>query len=411
VATIHPAGVQLLAVSTDSHQDSHKMVQIVKGMTGLNLTFPLLEDVGHKVIDRYGLLNMGTAAGPETRRFPTPATFILDKGGVVRWRFVEENWKLRPTNELIEAALNRVESGRDASELTFQSVAKTDRPSAITQQKASKPADTRHMVLIPSGTFTMGEKMRFGIDNPPHAVYLDAYYMDQYEVTNREYRRFLDYMNKTHDHSHCDPAEGPNKDHTPKYWNDPRYNQDDFPVVGVDWYDAYAYCSWAGKELPTEAQWEKAAWGGTRKIPPGLLNHKTREKFANVNAEGAETGALYEDEGKALPQHHHGPKPVGSYPPNGFGLYDMVGNAEEWVFDWYEQDYYSHSPHSDPRGPASGVLKVVRGASWHHGEGSPPRRYTHPPYTREMYLGFRCAAPAPARPTPERTTKGKRNRN
>jgi formylglycine-generating enzyme required for sulfatase activity len=383
--------VQILGVSTDTRADSMRMNQIVKGLTGLDLTFPLLADTGHKVIDRYGLLNMHTVPGPSTRWFATPATFVVDKAGIVRWRFADENWKLRPTNELLMAALERVRRGQDVSDLTLASLSKHD-PAEL-PKIPFKRASTVGMVLIPGGAFLMGQESRFMNDSAAHKVDLDSYYMDKYEATNRQYRRFLEYMSKTHDHSRCYPTEAPHKDHTPKFWNDPRFNQDDFPVVGVDWYDAYAYCAWAGKQLPTEAQWEKAARGGQRESSAGGETGLEVEKLANINPENSEVGTVYQDRGTPLPINQHGPKPVGSYPPNGYGLYDMRGNAEEWVRDWYSQDYYQHSPPANPVGPDHGVLKVVRGGSWDHGLGKATTRYTHEPNQREEFLGFRCVLP------------------
>jgi formylglycine-generating enzyme required for sulfatase activity len=195
------------------------------------------------------------------------------------------------------------------------------------------------------------------------------------------------------DHSACHPAEGKDKDHTPGFWSDSRYNQEKFPVVGVDWYDAYAYCGWLGKEIPTEAQWEKAARGG-QPIVPDPPDVMAREHVANISAESGERGTRYRDLGKPLPVHNHGPKAVGSYPGNGFQVFDMRGNAEEWTRDWYEAGYYRQSPDKNPTGPEKGFLKSVRGASWAHHDGVVNRRYTRDPGQRELALGFRCALPA-----------------
>ncbi len=381
-------------MSTDSHEDAKKAIRMVRETYGRDIAFRMLADTEHKVIARYGLLNMGTAPGPRTRRYATPATFILDKQGLVRWRAVEENWKVRPTNGTIIAALERVKRGEDASGVTIRSISLVeDPPEAASLLRSRDGGRIDNMVLIPAGRFKMGAKGRLGRDSEEHEVELDAYYIDKYEVTNRQYRMFLDEIEGSGDHSRCHPSEPRDKDHRPKYWNDPRYNRDDYPVVGVNWYDAYAYCAWVGKQLPTEAQWERAARGGLegKEYPWGEGGDESR---ANINRESGENMALLADEGKQVEAHGHGPKPVGSYAPNGFGLFDMTGNVEEWCWDWYDQDYYRRSPRLNPSGPSGGVFKVVRGGSWHHGSGRTYVRYTHTPDQREVFLGFRCAKPA-----------------
>ena len=371
------------------------MIQMVKATYGVDLAFPMLEDTVHKVIDRYGLLNMGTVPGPHTRKFSTPATFILDKRGVVQWRMVEENWKIRPTNELILAALAKVKLGEDASGVTLQSVSLTKDPAPAGSLRAvSGHGKIDNMVLISAGPFKMGTQGRFGRDSAQHEVDLDAFYIDKYEVTNRQYRLFLQDIANSGDHGSCYPLEAQNKTHRPKYWEDSRYNGDDFPVVGVDWFDAYAYCAWAGKQLPTEAQWEKAARGGLEggEYPWGEGKDPGR---ANININVGE-GAVDRKAnlGTDADWQGHGPTPVGSYKLYGFGLFDMTGNAEEWCWDWYDQDYYRQSPGKNPVGPSGGVLKVVRGGSWHHASGRSGTRYTHSPNRREIFLGFRCVKPA-----------------
>ncbi len=390
-----PAEGVLLAVSTDSHQDSRRMIQQVEVTYGLHLTFPLLADTDHRVIDRYGLLNMGTAPGPSTRKFPTPATYIIDKNGVIQWRMVEENWKVRPTNELILAAVERLKQGEGSLDVTLNSVsAMTNLADTAPFPAAIDYGTVEDMTLVPAGSFKMGTPGRPGGDSPVHEVELDAYYIDRYEVTHHEYSEFLEQIKKN-DHNRCFALEVDDKDHTPKYWDDSQYNRDDFPVVGVDWFDAYAYCAWEGKALPTEAQWERAARSGLegRGFPWGS---EVDESQANLNAGAGEAATVLRDLGQADPDQElqdRGPKSVGSYEPNGLGLYDIHGNAEEWCWDWYDQDYYRKSAAKNPSGPDSGVVKVVRGGAWHHAKGRFATRYTHPPGRRTLFLGFRCVRP------------------
>jgi sulfatase modifying factor 1 len=196
--------------------------------------------------------------------------------------------------------------------------------------------DGAPMVLIPAGEFQMGDSFKEGQDNelPVHTVYLDAFYMDVYEVTNAQYKKFMDTTGYK----------------APAYWNDPNYNAPNTPVVGVTWYDAKAYADWAGKRLPTEAEWEKAARGGLvgKRYPWGdTISHDD----ANYEGTGGKDTWTYAS-------------PVGSFAPNGYGLYDMAGNVWEWCADWYDGNYYVNSPKSNPEGPDSGSYKVLRGGSW-----------------------------------------------
>jgi sulfatase modifying factor 1 len=199
----------------------------------------------------------------------------------------------------------------------------------------SMPFGLTGMVLIPAGEFQMGDSLdgkSWAL--PVHTVYLDAFYIDKCEVTNAQYKKFMD-------------AKGYK---APSYWNDPNYNAPNNPVVGVSWYDAKAYADWAGKRLPTEAEWEKSARGGLvgKRYPWG-------DDITHDNANYDSTG------GKDIWEYT---SPIGSFAPNGYGLYDMAGNVYEWCADWYYSDYYASSPKSNPKGPSSGVGAVLRGGSW-----------------------------------------------
>ena len=212
---------------------------------------------------------------------------------------------------------------------------------------------TGDMVLIPAGEFLMGSNDGEDDEKPVHRVYLDAYYIDKYEVTNKQYREFVE-------------ATGHK---TPRQWG-----EDNHPVLYVSWEDAVAYATWAGKRLPTEAEWEKAARGGLvgKEYPWG---------------DGIDSGkANYKDNvGKTTP--------VGSYPPNGYGLYDMAGNVWEWCSDWYDDDYYANSPSKNPQGPSSASCRVRRGGGW---DTFARRlrcadRYYYYPGDMSYDLGFRCS--------------------
>ena len=226
--------------------------------------------------------------------------------------------------------------------------------------------DGAPMTLIPAGKFQMGNNEGEPDEIPVHEVYLDAFYMDMFEVTNALYRKFVD-------------ATG---HEPPKYWDDPGYNASDQPVVGVVWNDAKAYCEWAGKRLPTEAEWEKAARGG--------LVEKTYPWGDDINrpvAGDPESGTTKFPAGGTLP--------VGSFDPNSYGLYNMDGNAWEWCSDWYGEEYYSQSPERNPKGPDSGDARVMRGGSWFADMNTPlpvSYRYSYNPSHTSNLIGFRCVA-------------------
>jgi len=232
---------------------------------------------------------------------------------------------------------------------------------------ANLPTTENDTVLIPKGEFTMGSTEH--TDEAPHQVVLDAYLIDIYETSNARYKDFM----KATGH----PA--------PAYWDDPRLNKPEQPVVGVSWTDATAFCAWDGKRLPTEAEWERAAKGpeGNNHYPWG---HKLDPKKANYG----------QNVGRTMP--------VDSYPEgvSGFGVYNMAGNVFEWVQDWYDPKYYKQSVALNPQGPNKGYnfanqgpVRVLRGGSWLAPETSlhASHRFWNQPDNNSygVGLGFRCA--------------------
>ena len=209
------------------------------------------------------------------------------------------------------------------------------------------PKDGMEMVYVPAGEFLMGSPDGEGDYNqhPQHRVYLDAYWIDRTEVTNAQYQKCV--------------AEGACKSNNE--W--PDFNASDQPMVCVSWYDAQAYCEWAGRHLPTEAEWEKAARGTDgRRFPWGNAwdVHTTRRlNFADKNTD-FDWSDMTTDDG------YQYTAPAGSYPVGAspYGALDMAGNAREWVADWYDDNYYAHSPSRNPTGPDSGSAHVLRGGSW-----------------------------------------------
>lgn len=206
----------------------------------------------------------------------------------------------------------------------------------------AKELDPVPMVTIEAGEFLMGNPEGIGRADewPQRSLYLDTYSIDQVEVTNDRYMKFVAST------GHRNP---PNP-----YGTGPLLSAkgiEERPVVQVTWYDAKAYCSWAKKRLPTEAEWEKAARGTDgRKFPWG--NEAPTQHRANFDREW--------DEDKTL--HPVGSLTAGDSP---YGVKDLAGNAREWVQDWYDADYYKHAPERNPQGPEKGIVRSIRGGSWH----------------------------------------------
>lgn len=241
--------------------------------------------------------------------------------------------------------------------------------------------DGAPMVLVPAGEFTMGarkdDKDAQIDERPAHPVYLDAFYIDQYEVTTTRYAEFFQETKRA----------------PPRFWSETVLKEHGKkPVVGVTWEDANAYCIWAGKKLPTEAQWEKAARRTDQRLYP-WGNEPPNEQLANFNkcCDFKDYGALTD---------------VGSFErgKSPYGAYDMAGNVWEWVADWYDGNLYNNranpkgEPPRNPHGPEKGEFRVVRGGSWGNGARflrSTNRDDSTPSYWNYILFGLRCAQGAP----------------
>ena len=249
--------------------------------------------------------------------------------------------------------------------------------------------DDAEMVLIPAGAFLMGSTTGEKDEGPIHSVHIDDFYMDRYTVTNAQYKVFVDHNPEWRKSSI--PQEYHDGNYL-KLWSKDRFpvGKADYPVVAVSWYAAMAYTRWAGKRLPTEAEWEKAARGG--------LVGRTYPWGDSIDRYKANYGIRWDGRTSTIRT-----TPVGSYPPNGYGLCDMVGNVREWCLDAYQSDYYDFS---QPQNPIAGesieeVLsnyktcksaRVFRGGSWYSGADS--LRVTHRlrdiPTFAVTSVGFRC---------------------
>ena len=245
--------------------------------------------------------------------------------------------------------------------------------------------DGAEMVLIPAGEFQMGSNAGDDYEKPVHSVYVDAFYMDKYEVTNAQFKKFVD-ANRQWQKAHIE-----GRFHNGNYlrdWNGNNYPSEkgNHPVTWVSWYAAMAYAKWAGKRLPTEAEWERAARGG--------LVGKTYPHGNMITRQDANYGQNVDDT-----------TAVGSYPANGYGLYDMAGNVYEWCLDAYNGDFYSVSPRNNPLSGANSVAwlvnnftnvkssRVLRGGSWTSSVQLVRVAYRYVVTPADTYFGngFRCA--------------------
>ncbi|MAE18600.1 hypothetical protein CMK12_06675 [Candidatus Poribacteria bacterium] len=228
--------------------------------------------------------------------------------------------------------------------------------------------DGAEMVLIPAGSFEMGDSKNepeewMEDSKPVHTVELDAFYMDVHEVTVGQFREFVNQSGYKY---------GGNWDSVTKL-----SPGDGYPMVEVNWNDAVAYAKWAGKRLPTEAEWEYAARGGLvgKRYPWG---DEITHDDANYDRKVGKLAV------------------VGSYPANGYGLYDMAGNAWEWCQDRYGENYYSSSPAKNPPGPGSGSYRVLRGGACYDNASNYHLRVAYRsnyiPAGRYLGLGFRCVS-------------------
>ena len=225
------------------------------------------------------------------------------------------------------------------------------------------------MVYVPEGYFQMGQSSSEAEDQKPmHFVYTSAYFIDKYEVSNAEYKKFIDATEHV----------------KPKYWEDELFNQPDQPVIGVTWFDAMAYSRWKGRRLPTEAEWEKAARGNDGRLYPWGEKWTKGKKLYFVNVYGMEDRYEF-----TAPVNYYA---TGASP---FGVFNMAGNVWEWCLDWYDKEYYRISPELDPEGPEAKQMKVLRGGSWINNiDGvQVTQRARNLPETQNNIYGFRTVLP------------------
>ncbi|MDT8381106.1 MAG: formylglycine-generating enzyme family protein [Brevefilum sp.] len=262
------------------------------------------------------------------------------------------------------------------------------------------PKDGMPIILVPAGEFPMGSNGQNADKNesPEHQVYLDAFWIHQYEVTNRQ---FLEYIEQSGLMTYAE-IQGwswvfgnGSKKVDGAFWASPAGNgthiEDrlDHPVVHTGYLDAVNYCNWAGGRLPTEAEWEKAARGPDSRAFPwgGDPIKESKANFCDVQC-SMEWSNEFFDDGYEITA------PVGSYPEGSsiYGVMDMAGNVWEWVADYYDGNYYEDSPLDNPTGPEYGEIYVIRGGSWVSEQQylSCTTRYWSEPDETSNDHGFRC---------------------
>jgi formylglycine-generating enzyme required for sulfatase activity len=251
----------------------------------------------------------------------------------------------------------------------------------------ANPKDGLKYVWIAPGTFMMGcspeDSECAANEKPAHQVTITkGFWIGQAPVTVGAYKRFAGATGRKM------PTEA-RFDGRPL---NPGWGDEAVPIVDATWDDAQAYCGWAGGRLPTEAEWEYAARAGTTTSRYGELDeiawyadNSGVQRFDSAKVDKAKYA-------KQLNKNGNGPHPVGQKRANGFGLYDILGNVWEWLSDWYDENYYQNSPSQDPKGPANGKLRVLRGGSWGDGPSDVrvSERSTGNPNGKYVSVGFRC---------------------
>jgi iron(II)-dependent oxidoreductase len=297
-------------------------------------------------------------------------------------RFRKWEWGVNAV--LVIAALlimARIAWGLDTQDITVEWTAEGKR---IAQERAATWPTMDEMVPVAAGAFLMGsdkkvDRNAYKAELPQRPVYLDAFEIDKYEVTNLQYLKFI-----------LATGRNPQLD-----W---RYDGGNFqesmanhPIMHVSWYDADTYCKWAGKRLPTEAEWEKAARGEDGRLnpwgnqPAGL----SRVNFGRTGLSGPVRDR---------------PERLLLYPPliavdkydnavSPYGAFQMMGNVAEWVADWYDPDYYKTASDRNPKGPEAGTQKAFRGGGWMDSTTTmrAAMRNGTDPTTKINWMGFRCA--------------------
>lgn len=274
---------------------------------------------------------------------------------------------------------------------------------SCSQEEKARAVDYSSMKLIKGGTFQMGTNDGFPYEGPVHEVTVNDFWIDEHEVTVAEFAKFIEataYVTESDKYGWSGvfsgaemawiPVEGANWQYP--YGPNEAAAKPDEPVRQISWNDAVAYANWKGKRLPTEAEWEYAARGGRK----GSKYFWGDERFPQDSVYGNWWQGHFPDT-NLLSDGYADVAPVKSFPPNGYGLYDMSGNVWEWTADWFSRTYFQDSSTHNPTGPKSGQEIVIKGGSflccenWCEGYRISSRQFT-PKDSGLNNLGFRCVA-------------------
>ena len=306
---------------------------------------------------------------------------LLCMGLVVAWlssglAWATEPSSVKPESEGAPASPKPHGAESDAKSLKKAHPPSNGGPASKARALPKLPAtmtgkDGAPMVLVPAGEFPMGSEHGNDDEQPVHRVFLDSFYLDTFEVTNGQFAKFVTAIQS-------EPPWGFADQETPVV-------RADHPVRWVNWLEATGYCLWAGKRLPTEAEWEKAARGTDGRLYPWGHEPPTPGHAVFGLKEGADTVSPIGNRDKGM---------------SPYGVHDLAGNLYEWVADWYDEAVYRPIPTSNPRGPTEGTTKVQRGGSYIN---SPYRlrasfRTKGDPTEHDPNVGFRCAHDAPVLP-------------
>lgn len=249
----------------------------------------------------------------------------------------------------------------------------------VVGQTRVSPTDDMTLVCVPAGEFWMGasetDAQAAPDEKPRHRVTLDAFWVDRTEVTNTMFEKCVA-AGACHERTYSPYLWGVRLPNGTPYYGESNYRDD--PVIMLDGDEAQAYCQWAGRRLPTEAEWEKTARGTDERLYPwGAELDCAHAIYLGCEKEQAPASAI---------SH-----PLGISP---YGALNMSGNLWEWVADWYDANYYSQSPAQNPTGPASGEFRTIRGGGWHDNPAqlrATNRSTGKPEHSTDGEIGFRCA--------------------
>lgn len=352
----------LAAIQAHCQEISHVQFKLDSQSQEVHITYDLY-DPKERVGDV--MVQASNDQGKTWDILPSPKSLSGDvhdvkpgKGKNITWKAGDDFLGFSPELFQVRLALLQVVTSASSAASVHDPVAEATREAGVEEKEnllelnksKSIPLtitgkDGAPMVLIPAGYFTMGSPKGKGEkdEHPAHRVWVSAFYMDRYLVTFDQYDKFCDATGRQK------PADG-FISYSFKIQS-PHWGRGQRPVLNLTWKEADAYCKWAGGRLSTEAEWEKAARGGTES-----------PYFWGKDAEHASDYAWYAGDSR------YQTWPVGGLKPNPYGLYDIVGNLWEWMADWYSPDYYSESPGRNPAGPVDGKLKVLRGGSFSNGD-------------------------------------------